>query len=46
MIAFVRAVTPDQYTAWLQQQRNAIRQADSAAQRQRQRVDRGQQPGG
>src|SRR4051812_27209062 len=46
MIAFVRAVTPDQYTAWLQRQRNAIRQADSAAQRQRQRVDRGQQPGG
>ena len=46
MIATVRAVTPDQYTAWLQRQRNAIRQADSAAQRQRQRVDRGQQPGG
>src|SRR3954454_4177805 len=46
MIAFVRAVTPDQYTAWLQRQRNAICQADQAAARQRQRVDRGQQPGG
>jgi cytochrome c oxidase subunit 2 len=46
MTARVRAVTPDQYTAWLQRQRNAIRQADSAAARQRARVDRGQQPGG
>jgi len=46
MIAFVRAVTPDRYTAWLQRQRNGMREADTAAQRQRQRVDRGQQPGG
>jgi cytochrome c oxidase subunit 2 len=46
MIAMVQAVTPDQYQAWLQRQRNAIRQADAAAQRQRQRVERGQQPGG
>jgi cytochrome c oxidase subunit II len=46
MIAHVQAVTPDQYQTWLQRQRNAIKQADTAAQRQRQRVDRGQQPGG
>jgi cytochrome c oxidase subunit 2 len=46
MIAMVRAVTPDQYQAWLQRQRNAIKQADSAAARQRQRVNQGQQPGG
>ena len=46
MIASVRAVTPDRFEAWLDRQRNAIKQADSAAQRQRQRVDRGQQPGG
>ena len=46
MTARVRAVTPDQYTAWLQRQRDAIRQADQAAARQRQRVNQGQQPGG
>ena len=46
MTARVRAVTPDEYQAWLQRERNAIKQADTAAQRQRQRVDRGQQPGG
>jgi cytochrome c oxidase subunit II len=46
MIASVRAVKPDQYEAWLDRQRNAIKQGDQAAQRQRQRVDRGQQPGG
>jgi cytochrome c oxidase subunit 2 len=46
MIAHVQAVTPDQYQAWLQRQRNAIKQADSAAARQRQRVNQGQQPGG
>jgi cytochrome c oxidase subunit II len=46
MIASVRAVTPDQFEAYLDRQRNAIKQGDSAAQRQRQRVDRGQQPGG
>jgi cytochrome c oxidase subunit II len=46
MIASVRAVTPDQFETWLDRQRNAIKQADTAAERQRQRVDRGQQPGG
>jgi cytochrome c oxidase subunit 2 len=46
MLAQVTAVKPDQFEAWLDRQRNAIRQADAAAQRQRQRVDRGQQPGG
>jgi cytochrome c oxidase subunit 2 len=46
MVAQVRAVTPDQFEAWLDRQRNAIKQADAAAQRQRQRVERGQQPGG
>jgi cytochrome c oxidase subunit 2 len=46
MIASVRAVTPDQFEAYLDRQRNAIKQGDAAAQRQRQRVDRGQQPGG
>jgi hypothetical protein len=46
MVARVTALTPDQFEAWLDRQRNAIKQADVAAQRQRQRVDRGQQPGG
>jgi cytochrome c oxidase subunit 2 len=46
MVARVRAVTPDDFEAWLDRQRNAIKAADTAAQRQRQRVDRGQQPGG
>jgi cytochrome c oxidase subunit 2 len=46
MIASVRAVTPDQFETWLDRERNAIKQADTAAGRQRQRVDRGQQPGG
>jgi len=46
MIAYVRALSPDDYEAWLDRQRNAIKQGDVAAQRQRQRVDRGQQPGG
>jgi cytochrome c oxidase subunit II len=46
MIAYVRALKPDQFEAWLDRQRNAVKQADAAAQRQRQRVDRGQQPGG
>jgi cytochrome c oxidase subunit 2 len=46
MIASVRAMTPDRFEAWLDRQRNAIKQGDAAAQRQRQRVDRGQQPGG
>jgi cytochrome c oxidase subunit II len=46
MIASVRAMTPDDYEAWLDRQRNAIRQADQAAARQRQRVNNGQQPGG
>ena len=46
MIAQVQAVTPDQYQAWLQRQRNAIKRADSTAARQRQRVNQGQQPGG
>jgi cytochrome c oxidase subunit 2 len=46
MIAAVRAVKPDEFEVWLDRERNAIKAADSAAQRQRQRVDRGQQPGG
>jgi cytochrome c oxidase subunit 2 len=46
MIAFVVALKPDDYEAWLDRQRNAIKQGDVAAQRQRQRVDKGQQPGG
>jgi cytochrome c oxidase subunit II len=46
MVAQVQAMTPDGFEAWLDRQRNAIKQADAAAQRQRQRVDRGQQPGG
>jgi cytochrome c oxidase subunit II len=46
MIAYVRALSPDDYEAWLDRQRNAIKQADQAAARQRGRVDKGQQPGG
>ena len=46
MIAEVEAKTPDDFEAWLDRQRNVIKQADAAAQRQRQRVDRGQAPGG
>jgi cytochrome c oxidase subunit 2 len=46
MIASVRALKPDRFEAWLDRQRNAIKQGDQAAQRQRQRVDRGQTPGG
>ena len=46
MTARVRAVKPDQFEAWLDRRRQAIKQADAAAQRQRERVDRGQQPGG
>jgi cytochrome c oxidase subunit II len=46
MVARVTAMTPDDFEAWLDRQRNAIKQGDVAAQRQRQRVDRGQQPGG
>jgi cytochrome c oxidase subunit 2 len=46
MVAQVTALKPDAFEAWLARQRNAIKQADTAAQRQRQRVDRGQQPGG
>jgi hypothetical protein len=39
-------MTPDRFEAWLDRQRAAIKRGDAAAQRQRQRVDRGQQPGG
>jgi cytochrome c oxidase subunit 2 len=46
MIAYVVALKPDAYEAWLDRQRAAIKTGDVAAQRQRQRVDRGQQPGG
>ena len=46
MIAQVQAMTPDDFEALLDRQRNVIRRADAAAQRQRQRVDRGQAPGG
>jgi cytochrome c oxidase subunit 2 len=46
MVAQVTALKPDDFEAWLDRQRNGIKQADTAAQRQRQRVDRGQQPGG
>ncbi|HEX2105667.1 MAG TPA: cytochrome c oxidase subunit II [Solirubrobacteraceae bacterium] len=46
MTARVRALTPQQFEAWLDSQRRAIQQANQAAQRQRERVDRGQPPGG
>jgi len=46
MIAYVRALRPDAFEAWQDRQRNVIRQADQAAARQRQRVDKGQAPGG
>jgi cytochrome c oxidase subunit II len=46
MVARVTAMTPDNFEAWQDRQRNAIRQGDAAAQRQRQRVNRGQRPGG
>jgi cytochrome c oxidase subunit 2 len=46
MLAYVTALKPDAYEAWLDRQRNAIKQADAAAARQRPRVERGQQPGG
>jgi cytochrome c oxidase subunit 2 len=46
MTALVRAVKPSEFDAWLSRQRNAIKQADVAAQRQRQRVNQGRQPGG
>ncbi len=46
MVAQVTALKPDAFEAWLDRQRNAIKQGDVAAQRQRQRVERGQQPGG
>jgi cytochrome c oxidase subunit 2 len=46
MVAQVTALKPDDFEAWLDRQRNGIKQADTAAQRQRQRVDKGQQPGG
>ena len=45
MVARVTALTPDQFEAWLDRQRQAIRQANQAAARQRQRVEQGQQPG-
>ena len=46
MTARVRALSPQDFEAWLDNQRRAIQQANQAAQRQRQRVERGQQPGG
>jgi len=46
MTAQVRALTPEQFEAWIDRQRRAIQRGNQAAQRQRQRVDRGQQPGG
>jgi cytochrome c oxidase subunit 2 len=46
MLARVTAMKPTDFEAWLERQRTAIKQADTAAQRQRQRVDQGQQPGG
>ncbi len=46
MIARVRALSPDDYEAWLDRQRQAIRAADTAAVRQRRNVDQGLQPGG
>jgi len=46
MIAEVTAMTPDNFEAWLERQRAAIRRADQAAARQRQRVQQGLQPGG
>jgi cytochrome c oxidase subunit 2 len=46
MVAQVRAMTPENYEAWQDRQRAAIRRADQAAARQRARVDKGQAPGG
>ncbi len=46
MIARVRALSPDDYEAWLDRERQAIRAADTAAVRQRRNVDQGLQPGG
>jgi len=46
MIAEVTAMTPDNFEAWLDRQRAAIRRADQGAARQRQRVEQGQTPGG
>jgi cytochrome c oxidase subunit 2 len=46
MTARVRALSPQDFEAWLDNQRRAIQQANQAAQRQRQRVERGQQAGG
>jgi cytochrome c oxidase subunit 2 len=46
MTARVRALSPQDFEAWLDNQRRAIQQANQAAQRQRPRVERGQQPGG
>ena len=41
MVARVHAVTPSAFEAWLQRQRNAIQQANQAAQQQRRRVQQG-----
>jgi cytochrome c oxidase subunit 2 len=46
MIANVVALTPQHFENWLAQRKAVIRQADQAAARQRQRVDKGQAPGG
>jgi cytochrome c oxidase subunit 2 len=46
MTAQVRAVTPAEFEAWIGRQRQAIRQANAAAQEQRRRVDQGESPGG
>jgi cytochrome c oxidase subunit II len=44
MTAFVRALTPDRFEAWLDRQRAAIRAANRGAQQQRRQVDAGENP--
>jgi cytochrome c oxidase subunit 2 len=46
MVARVRAISPADFEAWIGRQRQAIRQANAAAQQQRRNVDEGRAPGG
>ncbi|MEA2228359.1 MAG: cytochrome c oxidase subunit [Solirubrobacteraceae bacterium] len=46
MTARVRAVPPADFETWIGRQRQAIRQANAAAQQQRRNVDQGKNPGG
>jgi cytochrome c oxidase subunit 2 len=44
MVAEVRALSPQDFQSWLDRQRSDIQQANREAQRQRQQVQRGEQP--